>query len=84
MQPWYGATEWRFLARLELDRQQRAMFIMIIAARGQLQQVLEMLLDLPQLGTVIEAAATVAVYCLPRPNQRNLKIEYFKKIYSKL
>ncbi len=35
-------------------------------------KVLEMLLDLPTLGTAVESAALMAVYCLLRPDSRNL------------
>ncbi len=62
------------LARLEL-RLRRATCVMITKVRRTtLTKGLEMLLDLPQFGTVIEAEAVVATYRLSRPNQRALKI----------
>ncbi len=44
------------------------------AMRKTPKKVLEMLLDLPQLGTVVEPAALAAAYRLPRPNRRTLKM----------
>ncbi len=37
-------------------------------------KVLEMLLDLPTLGTAVESAVLMAAYRLPRPDMRNLGI----------
>ncbi len=45
-------------------------------------KVLEMFLDLPTLGTMVESAALMAAYCLPRPNPKNLGIGH-KRIWVK-
>ncbi len=63
------------LATSELERQQKATGIMITGAmRTTLTKVLEMFLHLPTLGTVVESAALMAAYHLPRPNPMNLGI----------
>ncbi len=41
---------------------------------GILTKELEMFVDLPLLGTVVEAAAVMASYRLPRPNPTTLEI----------
>ncbi len=63
------------LTRSELERLQRTACITIIGAmRTTPAKVLEMFLDLPTLATVVESAALMAAYRLPRPNPRNLGI----------
>ncbi len=63
------------LTRSKLERLQRAACIMITKAmRTTLTKVLEMFLDLPTMGMVVESAALMAAYCLPRPNLKNLGI----------
>ncbi len=62
------------LARSELERLRRAACTMITGAMRTIPtKVLEMLLDLPKLGTVVETAALMA-YHLPRTDLRNLGI----------
>ncbi len=64
-----------FLTRSELDRLQRAACVTITGAmRTTPTKMLEMLLDLSELGNVVETAALAAAYRLPRLNQRALKI----------
>ncbi len=36
-----------------------------------------LLLDLPPLGTVVVTAALATAYCMPKPNQRVLKIGHY-------
>ncbi len=63
------------LVRSKLEHLQKAACVMITGAmRTTLTKVLEMLLDLPTLGTAVESAAQMAAYCLPRPDPRNLGI----------
>ncbi len=45
-------------------------------------KVLEMLLDLPTLGMVVESAALIAAYLIPRPAPRNLGIGH-NRIWAK-
>ncbi len=77
----YAAVAWWdiidiALARFELERLQMAASIMIQGAmRTTPTKVLEMLLDLPTLGTVVESAALMAAYCLLRPDPRNLRTD---------
>ncbi len=60
------------LARSELKHLPMAACTMIIGAvRTTSTKVLEVLLDLPTLGTTVESAALMAVYRLPRPDPRN-------------
>ncbi len=74
----YAAVAWRdsmdiVLARSKLERMQRATCIMITGAiRTTPTKVLEMFLDLPTLKTVVESAALMAAYHLPRPKPKNL------------
>ncbi len=53
-----------------------------VATRTTPTKVLEMLLDLPTLGTVVESAALMAAYRLPRPDPRNIKIGH-NRIWAK-
>ncbi len=46
---------------------------MIAGAMRTTTKVMEMLLDLPTLGMVVEAAASTAAYRLPRPDQKSLE-----------
>ncbi len=63
------------LTRSELERLRRATCIMITEAmRTTPTKVLEMFLDLSTLGMVVESAALMAAYRLPRPNLNNLGI----------
>ncbi len=63
------------LTRSELDRRLRAAGVTITGAmRTTPTKMLEILLDLPQLGTVVEAVALAAACRLRRPNQNALKI----------
>ncbi len=41
-------------------------------------KVLEMLLDLPALGTAVESAALTTVYHIPKPDSRNLGIGHHR------
>ncbi len=67
----------RILARSELQHLQRAARIRITGAmRRTLTKVLEMFLNRPSLGTMVESAALMAAYCLPRPDLKNLGIGY--------
>ncbi len=62
---------------------QRAACIMIKGAmRTTPTKVQEMFLDLPTLETVVESAALMAVYRLPRPNPKNLGIGH-NRIWAK-
>ncbi len=76
----YAAVAWWnsmdiALARSELERLQRAACIMITGAvRTTSTKVLQIFLDLPTLGMVVESAALMAAYCLPRPSLKNLRI----------
>ncbi len=71
-------------ARSELERLQRAACTMITGEmRTTLTKVLEMLLDLPILGTGVESVALMAAYCLPRPDLRNLGIGH-NQIWAKV
>ncbi len=63
------------LVKYELERLQRAAYIMITGAMRQTStNVFEMILHLPSLGMAVEAAALMAAYRLPRPNPKNLEI----------
>ncbi len=63
------------LERFELEHRQRAACTMIMEAmRTTPTKVLEMLLDLPTLEMVVEFAALMVAYHLPRSNLRNLGI----------
>ncbi len=67
------------LARSELECLQRATCTIITGAmRTTPTKVLEMLLDPPTLGTVVESAALMATYRLPRPYPRNLGIGHIR------
>ncbi len=58
-----------------IERLRRAAYIMITGGkRTTPTKVLEMFLDLPTLGTVVESAALMAAYRLLRPNLKNLGI----------
>ncbi len=69
-------TEWTFvLERSTLEHLHGVACIMITEAmRTTPTKVLEMLLDLPTLGTVVESAALMAAYRLPRLDPKNLGI----------
>ncbi len=72
----YGGMAWTLLWQ-ELERLQRAVCIMITGAMITIPtKVLEMFLDLLTLGMVVEFAALMAAYSLPRPNSKNLGIGY--------
>ncbi len=59
---------------MELQHLQRAACIMITGAmRTTPIKMMEMLLNLPTLSTVIEAATLTAAYRLPRPDKRPWK-----------
>ncbi len=60
------------LARSELERLQRVACIIASTMRKTQTKVLKMLLDLPTMGTVVESAALMAAYRLPRPDPKNL------------
>ncbi len=72
----YEAVAWwvgmyTALTRSELERLQRVACIMITGAmRTTLTKVLEMFLDLPTLGMVVESVALMAAYRLPKPNPK--------------
>ncbi len=71
------------LAKSELKRLQRAACTMITGAmRSTPTKVLEMLLDLPTLGTVVEFATLMAACHLPRSDLRNLGIGH-NRIWAK-
>ncbi len=72
------------LARSKLERLQGAACIMITGAmRTTVTEVLEMLLDLPMFGIVMESAALLAAYHLSRPDPRNLGIRH-NRIWAKV
>ncbi len=63
-------------ARSELEHLQRVTCTMIIGPmKTTPTKVLEMHLDLPTLGTMMESVTLMAVYHLPRPDPRNLGID---------
>ncbi len=63
------------LAWFKLKRQQRAAYTMITwAMRTAPTKLLEMLLDLPTLGTGVGSVTQMVAYSLPRPDSRNLEI----------
>ncbi len=64
------------LARSELEHLQRAACTMITGIMRTLTKVLEMLLDSPILGIVVESAALMTTYRLLRPDPRNLGTEH--------
>ncbi len=76
----YAAVTWwdimdMALAWSELERLQRAVCTMFTGEmRTTPAKVLEMLLDLPTLGTAMESATLMAAYRLQSPNPRNLLI----------
>ncbi len=63
------------MTRSEMEHLQKAACIMITRAmKTTPTKVLEMFMDLPTLGTVVESAALMAAYRLLRPNPKNLGI----------
>ncbi len=59
----------------KLQLLQRTARIMITGAmRTTPTKVMEMLLDLPTLSTMVQVAALIATYHLPRPNQKYLEM----------
>ncbi len=65
------------MVRFELECLQRAACIMITGAmKTAPTKVLEMFLNLPSLGAVVESAALMAAYRLRRPKPKNMEIRH--------